>query len=143
MNQEPVASNEVKTMSKHWKPPEYSSVSPYLMVRNAQGVIDFLKQVLGAIELRRFDMPDGTLMHGEVRIDDSVIMLAEGSEAHPAFTAWLHVYVRDVDATYRRALEQGAESVQEPRQREGDPDRRGGVKDPAGNVWWISTQMEP
>lgn len=129
-------------MSKHWKAAEYSSVSPYLMVRNAQPVIDFLKQVLGATELRRFDMPDGTVMHAEVRIDDSVIMLAEGGDAAPAFPTWLHVYVRDVDATYRRALELGAESVQEPRQKEADPDRRGGVKDPAGNVWWISTQRD-
>jgi uncharacterized glyoxalase superfamily protein PhnB len=130
-------------MSTHWKPAEYSSVSPYLMVRNAQDVIDFLKRALGATELRRFDMPDGTVMHAEVRIDDSVIMLAEGGDAYPAFPAWLHVYVRDVDATYERALELGAEPVQEPRQREGDPDRRGGVKDPAGNVWWVSTQLEP
>ena len=129
-------------MGLHWKPAEYSSVSPYLMVRNAQGVIDFLRQALGATELRRFDMPDGTVMHSEVRIDDSVIMLAEGSDAYPAFPAWLHVYVRDVDATYRRALDLGAESVQEPRQNEGEADRRGGVKDPAGNVWWIATQLE-
>jgi PhnB protein len=101
-------------------------------MRDAQRVIDFLKEALGASELRRFDMPDGTVMHAEVRIDDSVIMLAEGSDAYPPFTAWLHVYVPDVDATYRRALDLGAEPVQEPRQREGDPDRRGGVKDPAG-----------
>lgn len=59
----------------------------------------------------------------------------------PAFPAWLHVYVRDVDATYRRALEVGGASVQEPQQKEGDPDRRGGVKDPAGNTWWISSQV--
>lgn len=130
-------------MGKQWKPANYASVSPYLMVRGAQGVIDFLKQVFGATALRRFDMPDGTVMHAEVRIDDSVIMLAEGADAYPAFPAWLHVYVRDVDAIYRRALDLGAESVQEPRQREGDPDRRGGVKDPAGNTWWISTQLEP
>jgi uncharacterized glyoxalase superfamily protein PhnB len=129
-------------MRKHWKPTDYTSVSPYLMLRDAQDVIDFLTQVFGATALRRFDMPDGTVMHAELRIDDSVIMLADSSDAYPAFPVWLHVYVRDVDATYRRALELGAESVQEPRQREGDPDRRGGVKDPAGNTWWISTQLE-
>lgn len=50
-------------------------------------------------------------------------------------------YVPDVDATSRRAPAAGAVSVQEPQQREGDPDRRGGVKDPAGNSWWISTQV--
>ena len=130
-------------MSEQWKPEGFSSVSPYLMARNAQGVMDFLKQVFGATPLRRFDMPDGTVMHGEVRIDDSVIMLADGSDKFPAFPAWLHVYVPDVDATYRLALKLGAESVQEPRQNQGETDRRGGVKDPAGNVGWIATQVGP
>jgi uncharacterized glyoxalase superfamily protein PhnB len=55
---------------------------------------------------------------------------------------WLHVYMPDVDATYQRALDAGAASVQAPSRREGDPDRRGGVKDPAGNTWWIATQVE-
>jgi len=128
-------------MTALWKPEGYSSVSPYLMVDGAQRVIDFLKDAFGATELRRFDMPDGTVMHAEVQIDDSVVMLADGGGPWPAFPAWLHVYVRDVDATYRRALEAGGASVQEPQQKEGDPDRRGGVKDPAGNTWWISSQV--
>lgn len=128
-------------MTAPWKPEGYSSVSPYMMVDGAQRVIDFLKAAFGATELRRFDMPDGTVLHAEVRIDDSVIMLAEGSEGWPAFPAWLHVYVADVDATYRRALAVGGVAVQEPQQKPGDPDRRGGVKDPAGNTWWISTQV--
>src|SRR5262249_27967948 len=124
-----------------WKPEGYSSVSPYLMVNGAQRLISFLKDAFGATELRRFDMPDGTVMHGEVRIDDSVIMLADSGGAGPAFPVWLHVYVRDVDAIYGRALAVGGVSVQEPQQKPGDPDRRGGVKDPAGNTWWISTQL--
>jgi uncharacterized glyoxalase superfamily protein PhnB len=112
-----------------------------LVVEGAQRVIDFLKAAFGATELRRFDLPDGTIMHAEVQIDDSVVMLTDGGGPWPAFPAWLHVYVRDVDATYRRALEVGGASVQEPQQKEGDPDRRGGVKDPAGNTWWISSQV--
>jgi uncharacterized glyoxalase superfamily protein PhnB len=52
------------------------------------------------------------------------------------------VYVKDADAVYREALTAGGVSVQEPVQREGDPDRRGGVKDPAGNTWWIASQVE-
>jgi uncharacterized glyoxalase superfamily protein PhnB len=67
-------------------------------------------------------------------------MLADGGGQVPAFPVWLHVYVPDVDATYRRALAAGGVSVQEPSQ-QGDPDRRGGVKDPAGNTWWIATQV--
>ena len=128
-------------MSVQSKPHGYSSVSPYLVVGGAQRVIDFLKQVFGATELRRYDMPDGSIMHAEVRIDDTVVMIADGGGEWPPFPSWLHVYVPDVDSTYRRALEAGGGSAQEPQQREGDPDRRGGVKDPAGNTWWIATQV--
>ena len=123
-----------------YKPEGYSSVSVYVMADGAQRVIDFLKQTFDAQELRRFDNPDGSIMHAEVRIDDTVVMLADGGGDFPAFPAWLHVYVPDVDATYQRALAAGGVSVQEPQQK-GDPDRRGGVKDPAGNTWWIATQV--
>lgn len=130
-------------MSIQSKPTGYSSVSPYLMVTDAQRVIDFLKQVFGATELRRFLMPDGSSMHAEVRVDDTVIMLADAGGEFTAFPAWLHVYVADVDDTYWRALEAGGVPVQEPQLKEGDSDRRGGVKDPSGNTWWIATQVRP
>lgn len=129
-------------MSNTWKPDRYPSVSAYLMADGAQRVVDFLVQSFDATELRRFDGPDGRIMHVEVRLDDSVIMLSDGGGSWPPFPAWLHVYVPDVDAAYRRALEAGGAKVQEPEQKAGDPDRRGGVKDPAGNVWWISTQQK-
>jgi uncharacterized glyoxalase superfamily protein PhnB len=60
-------------MSKEYKPTGYNSVSPYLVVKGAQKLIDLLKQIFNAKELRRYDMPDGTIMHAEVQIDDSVI----------------------------------------------------------------------
>lgn len=128
-------------MSEHWKPIDYPELSPYLMVKGAPRVIEFLKTVFDGEELRRFDHPDGKVAHAEVRIGSSVVMLAEGSHGYPAFAAWLHLYVPDVDVSYRRALEAGATSVQEPQQKPGDPDRRGGVLDPAGNTWWISSQL--
>jgi PhnB protein len=127
-------------MGSDWKPQGYSSVSVYMMVDGAQRVIDFVKKVFGAVELRRFDGPDGKVMHAEVRIDDTVVMLADAVGGYPAFPVWLHVYVPDVDATYKKALQEGGVSVQEPGRKEGDPDRRGGFKDPAGNTWWVSTQ---
>jgi PhnB protein len=127
-------------MGSDWKPQGYSSVSVYMMVDGAQRVIDFVKKVFGAVELRRFDGPDGKVMHAEVRIDDTVVMLADAVGGYPAFPVWLHVYVPDVDATYKKALQEGGVSVQEPVRKEGDPDRRGGFKDPAGNTWWVSTQ---
>jgi PhnB protein len=128
-------------MSVPKKPEGYSSVSVYLVVDGAQRVIDFLKKTFDATELRRYDMPDGSIMHAEVRIDDTVVMIADAGGAWPAFPSWLHVYVQDVDATYRRALASGGVSVQEPQRKEGDPERRSGVKDPGGNTWWIATQV--
>jgi uncharacterized glyoxalase superfamily protein PhnB len=128
-------------MTSAFKPAGYPSLSPYLMVRGAQRTIDFLKQAFGATELRRFDGPDGTIMHVELRIDDGVVMLSDGGEEFPPLPAWVHLYVADVDAVYRRALAAGGVSVQEPKQQAGDPDRRGGVTDPGGTTWWISTQV--
>ena len=80
-------------------------------------------------------------MHAEVQIDDTVVMITDGGSDNPAFPVWLHVYVPDVDAAYQGALDAGGVPVDEPKQREGDPDRRAGVKDPAGNTWWIATQV--
>jgi PhnB protein len=128
-------------MSGQSKPQGYTSLSPYLVVHGAQKVIDFLKQTFGATELRRYDMPDGSIMHAEIRVDDTVVMIADGGGEWPPFPSWLHVYVPDVDATYARALKAGGVSVQAPERKEGDPDRRGGVKDPGGNTWWIATQV--
>jgi PhnB protein len=71
-------------------------------------------------------------MHAELRVDETVVMIAEASDNYPAFPVWLHVYVRDVDATYRKALDAGGVAVQEPVRKEGDPHRRGGFKDPSG-----------
>jgi uncharacterized glyoxalase superfamily protein PhnB len=126
---------------KSWKPRDYSSVSPYLVVAGAQKVIDFAKAVFGATELRRYDMPDGSIMHAEVRIDDTVIMLGDGGQEFPPFTSLIHVYVDDVDRVYQRALQAGAIAVEKPQMREGDPDKRGSVKDPCGNTWAIATQL--
>jgi PhnB protein len=128
-------------MNNPYKPNGYASVSVYIMADGAQRLIDFLKQTFDAQQTRRTDLPDGSIMHAEVQIDDTVVMLADASAEFPAFPVWLHVYVPDVDAIYRRALEAGGVSVQEPSQREGEPDRRGGVKDPCGNTWWIATQV--
>ena len=128
-------------MSVPAKPQGYSTVSVYPVVDGAQRAIDFLKRVFDATKLRRYDMPDGSIMHAEVRIDDTVVMIGDAGPEWPAFASWLHVYVNDVDATYRRAIEAGGMSVQEPQRKDGDPDRRGGVKDPGGNTWWIATQV--
>jgi uncharacterized glyoxalase superfamily protein PhnB len=128
-------------MGTSYKPKNYNSVSPYLIVDGASGTIDFLKRVFGAVELRRFPDAAGKLMHAEVRIDDTVVMIADGGESWPPVPSSVHVYVSDVDAAYRRALAAGATSVQEPVKKE-DEDKRGGVKDAGGTTWWIATRVE-
>jgi PhnB protein len=103
-------------MDRPYKPQGYSSVSAYLVANDAQGVIDFLIKSFDARQTRRYDMPDGSIMHAEVQIDDTVVMIADGADDNPAFPIWLHVYVPEVDASYQRALEAGGLSVDEPKQ---------------------------
>ena len=124
-----------------YKPEGYSSISPYLIVNGAASTIEFLEKVFGAEELRRFSSESGGVLHAELRIDDSIVMLAdENPPEWPAIPASVYVYVQDVDATYRRALEAGAVSVQEPVRKE-DEDKRGGVRDAGGITWWIATRV--
>ncbi len=127
-------------MKPEFKPRGYTTVSPYLIVDGASATIDFLKRVFEAVELRRFAAPDGKLMHAEVRIDDTVVMIADGGDGWPPIASHVHIYVPDVDATFRRALEAGATSVQEPVKKE-DEDKRGGLKDSGGTTWWIATKV--
>ena len=127
-------------MSLPYKPDHYNTVSPYLIVDGANRTIDFLTSVFGAVELRRFAGPAGAIAHAEVRLDDTVIMLADGVEGWPPFPCNVHVYVSDVDTTYSAALQAGAQSVQAPVKKD-DNDKRGGVRDAGGTTWWIATRV--
>ena len=125
-----------------YKPKGYTTVAPYLIVDGASRTIEFLVRVFGAKEIRRFPDASGKVMHAEVRIDDTVVMIADGaSPAWPPMPAHVHIYVPDVDATYQRALAGGATSVQKPEKKD-DADKRGGVKDDGGTTWWIATKVE-
>jgi len=122
-------------------PDGYHAVIPYLMVHGAAQLIDFLRQAFDAQEKERHTMPDGSIMHAEVKIGDSVIMLAEAIGESKPMPAVIHLYVNDCDAVYKKAIKAGATSVREPaNQFYGD--RSGGVKDSTGNMWWISTHVE-
>lgn len=123
-----------------YKPEGYISVSPYLTVNGAAATRDFLVQVFDATPLRAYPGKNGTLGHAEVRIDDSVVMLADAVEGWPAVASHVHIYVADVDATYARALAAGATPVQTPVQKD-DDDKRGGFRDAGGTTWWVSQQM--
>ncbi len=124
-----------------YKPENYNTVSPYLIVDGANRTIEFLKNVFGAVELRHFRDAAGNILHAEVRIDDTVVMLADGAEGWPPVPSHVHIYVNDVDTIYTRALEAGAASIQEPIKKD-DDDKRGGVKDAGGTTWWIATKVE-
>jgi len=128
-------------MDKPYKPEGYNSVSPYFIVAGAQAFIQFLEQVFNASVCRRFDTPDGRIMHAEVRIEDSIIMLADATDQYPANKLVMHVYVPDAEAIYNKAIAYGCTSVEKPITREGDPDKRGTFIDPAGNMWSVGTQQ--
>ncbi|MGC4060865.1 MAG: VOC family protein [Aquabacterium sp.] len=102
-----------------YKPDGYTSLAPYLIVDNAARTIDFLIAVFGATRLRSHQNPDGRLRHAEVRIDDTVLMLADSLEGWDAVPSHVHIYVPDVDATYQRAIEAGATPVQAPLKKDG------------------------
>jgi PhnB protein len=124
------------------KPERYHSVTPLLSVKGAVRLIDFLRSAFGATELSRFPTEGSEIMHAEMKIGDSVVMLGEAMEGYsPPMPAALYVYVADTDATYRSALEAGGESVESPGDRFWG-DRTAVVRDFAGNLWWIATHME-
>lgn len=128
-------------MKTAFKPLGYNSASPYFIVPEAERFIQLMKDLFHAQELRRYAMPDGSIMHAELMLDDTVIMLGQASERFPNVPIVMHVYVPDVDAAYKKALELGCVSMEAPKQREGDPDRRASFKDYAGNWWSVGTQL--
>ena len=121
-------------------PDGYHSVTPYLIVKGAAQLIDFVKEAFGAEET--FRMPGGGgIMHAEVRIGDSVVMMSDAMGEHGPMPTMLFLYVEDVDAVYKRALKAGGVSTQEP-ENQFWGDRAGAVKDAFGNQWWIATHVE-
>lgn len=122
-------------------PEGYHTVTPYLVVEGAARLIDFMKEAFGAAEVFRMPGKDGTVGHAEVRIGDSMIMLADAGGEHRARPSMICLYVEDVDATYQKAIAAGATSLSEPaNQFYGD--RSGGVTDASGMHWWVSTHVE-
>jgi len=130
-------------------PEGYHTATPYLIVKGAAAAIDFYKKVFGATEIVRMAGPDGTVMHGEVKIGDSMIMLGEEMPAwggtSPATLGGSPVgiclYFPDVDARVKLALVNGA-TVKRPVQDQFYGDRSGTITDPFGHVWTIATHIE-
>ncbi|MFZ3245308.1 MAG: VOC family protein [Candidatus Acidiferrales bacterium] len=116
----------------------FRTITPYILVGGAAKFIDFMKEAFGAEEKGRVAMPNGKIMHAEVKVGDSMIELSDGNEQYGPTPVALHYYVEDADATYARAIDAGAISTHAPvDQPYGD--REAGVKDPFGNSWFIAT----
>ena len=116
----------------------FHTVTPYLIVEGAASLIAFAVAAFEAEELRRDLRPDGAIMNAELRIGDSVIELAEARQEWPPRSGALHLYVRDTDAAYRRALAAGATSLYAPEEMPYG-ERSAGVSDPTGTHWYIAT----
>src|SRR5690606_6245642 len=125
-----------------YKPENYNSVSPYLVVDGAQEYMELIRDIFEGELLSRYDRPDGRIVHAEMRIDDSVLMFSNSSDDYPPNQLLIHLYVPDVDRTFQRAIDRGCVSLGEPKENPGDPDRRGNFRDPAGHFWSVSTQVE-
>ena len=123
-----------------YKPENYTSLSPYLIVSEAQKLVDLLKVIFNSTELRKFNHDNGTIAHIELKLDDSIIMISNSTENYPPNTTMLHVYVPDVFKTFNLAVDNGCKIVEQPKNKKDDPDTRGAFMDFAGNYWAVSTQ---
>lgn len=122
-------------------PANYGTITPYLLIHEADGLVSFIKKVFGAKERMILKRDNGAIAHAELVVGNSVIMIGQPESRKDQFPGMLHVYVKDVDAIYQGALQAGAKSIKEPTNEE-EGARRSGVADIYGNQWWISSQIE-
>lgn len=138
MNENSAGSSAASAKTPQYVRPGLNNIVPYMLVEGAERFIEFLKAAFAGTELLRVPRTDGSVMHAEVGIGNSVIELANANEQFATRQAFVHLYVDDSDATYKQALAAGAKSVYGV---EDQPwgDRQGCVKDEFGNVWYIAT----
>lgn len=122
-------------------PDGFQTITPYLMVRDGTSLIEFAIQAFGAVATHCMRRPDGRIMHAQLQIGSSFVMLGEATEQWPAMPTGLYLYVEDADATFARAIEAGAKPLM-PMMDHFWGDRMGGVVDSQGNQWWIATHVE-
>ena len=118
-------------------PEGYQRIMPYLIVENAAAFIDFAKKVFGAEEKIKMMRDKETIMHAEVTIGESVIMIADATETYNPRPAGLFIYVDECDEVYQKAMQHGAETVAEPANQQYG--RSAGIQDAFGNTWWITS----
>jgi len=122
-------------------PKGYRSVTPYMAVANADQLMQFVKRAFDAHEVMAHRNQDGTIMHAEARIGDSIVMMGQGGPEMQPRPCTIYLYVPDVDAVYKAALDAGARSLREPAD-QFYGDRNASVEDPCGNHWFVATHIE-
>ena len=120
----------------------YQTVTPYLLVDGVPQLIEWLEDAFGATENGRLTRPDGTLMHAEMQIGDSCVMLGEPMEDFDAMPSSIFLTVGDCDAIYACAIAAGGTSAMEVMTMDHAGERYGGVFDPCGNIWWVASRIE-
>jgi len=118
-------------------PEGYQQIMPYLIVENAAAFIEFTQKVFDAEEISKHMRTETIIMHAEIKIGSSVIMVADATEQFSARPAGLFVYVDDCDAVYSKALDNGAKSLSDPADQ--SYGRSAGVEDAFGNTWWMTS----
>ncbi len=121
---------------------DYRTVTPYLVVANVPRLLTFLAEAFGAVERVRVPREDGSVMHAEVTIGDSIVMMGEPKDGIEPMPGAIFLRVGDADAAHQRALAAGATSIMEPTDMPHAGERYGGVKDPCGNLWWPAKQLK-
>lgn len=121
-------------------PPGFSPLTPYLFVAGAETYLRFLGAAFGAVETGRSRRPDGALANARVKIGEAMLMLSEAVPPFAPSAAAFYLYVEDAEAAMRRAVAAGADMVMEVADMPYG-DRQGGVRDPAGSLWWISQRL--
>jgi uncharacterized glyoxalase superfamily protein PhnB len=123
-------------------PDGHHTVTPYLVVRGAAKTIEFLQKAFGAeTAFEPMKRPDGLIMHAELKVGDSMVMIGDAHDRAQPTQSVLHLYVPNADAVCQRAIAAGAVSTMEPAD-QFYGDRTGSVKDPSGNTWYIATHKE-
>src|SRR6266446_7694862 len=122
-------------------PEGYHTLTPFMMVKQADKLLDFIKTAFGATVESLHKSPDGHIMHADLQVGDSRLMLAEATDKYPAMPTMIYLYTEDCDGTYQKAIQAGGTSLREPTT-EFYGDRSCGIKDVSGNQWWIATHVE-
>lgn len=121
-------------------PDGYHTVNPYLVCDQVEPIIEFATKAFGAQINKSMESEDGSIRHAEIQIGSSPVMLGKSGDGS-VMSCMLYLYVADVDAVYQRAIEAGGESVMGPADMYYG-DRNAGVRDAAGNQWWIASRVE-